>query len=1469
MVTAASANSLTVTVPTGAQYKPISVTANGLTAYSVMSFAVTFPDGGELSPYAFEAKTDLPVGETPDDVATGDLDGDGKADMVVANGGYPYSISIYRNTSTGSAISFAAKIDYPTAIDPSGIAISDIDGDGKLDLVVPNESSFTVSVFRNIGTGGNIAFDYRIDLPASTPTGIAVGDLNKDGKPDLAAINLVSNTVSIFRNTSVPGSVSFAANVDYPTGQYPTGISIGDLDGDTWPEIVVANSNSNFLSIFKNNRSGGAISLTSISNLISGVTANKVIVADIDGDNKLDVSVTNGGISVYRNISNGSMAFSPKVDFQTADYGSEWAVADLDGDGKPDLALPDGIGSIAVLKNTSSTGAISFQNKVSFLTGGSPAALSVADFDGDSKPDLAIPNHGDNTVSVLKNRVGGPDIISYSPASAPAGTTVTITGARFTGITDVSFGGVPAQSFTVVSPTTIQAVVGTGASGEVTVTNSKGTGRGQGFIFLYPTYTPPVITSFTPASGPVGTTVTITGNNFLPSPAQNTVYFGATKATVLSASATSLTVQVPAGATYEPITVTTNQVTAYSTIPFVVTFQEAPAFTMGSFDAPQIIDDRLNSKLVHTIADADFDGDGKTDLIYGVKDFFVARNVSTSNSIAFAAAQKIDIGYLSYYLVEPADMDGDGKVDVVKVDGATFSVLKNTSSPGNISFVSAASYRDAEAMQRFTIKDLDLDGKPDLVMLVENADRLAIFRNTTNGPTIQFAPKVNLTTANGPVHISCGDLDGDGKPEVVITNKNENSISIFPNNSVSGTINLGTPVTYKTYANPIATSLADLDGDGKLDLAVLINGGAVQIFKNTGTAGSISLTQGSLYYTINFPIQLRAADLNGDGKVDLIAFSDDWGGFSVLKNLSNATAISFGLDVRYSGNNLYGEQEVADLNGDGKPDMVVGVNSGDIGVLKNKVGTARTVPAGANPVKGEIKDRMTVDQTVQTYNGNPYVQRHYDVEPVNDPATSTATVTLYFTQQDFDNFNAFPNHGPDLPVRYDDASGKANLRVYQYHGFSATGLPGSYSGVGTEIDPDDMNVSWSPEAGCWVVAFNVTGFSGFFVSNASFNSIVPPVITAGGATGFCQGGNVVLTSSATNNNQWYKDGVLINGANATTFQATASGNYSVNTTVNGIPSLASNNITVTAGQPPASPVITFNGTFFSSSSTTGNQWYREGVAIPGAVYQLYQPLNAANYSVAVTSFGCQGPASANYYYIAAPVITTDPGNVFCQGSTKKILTSSALANNQWYRNGVQITGATARTYEVTQSGNYTATVSDGKGTSVASNTITITIIPGPPKPTITVSGAYLVSSALAGNEWYLNGNAIQGAYSKTYKPVISGNYSVFARDPNTFCITESDKVYFSITGIVNIDNTHYIKLSPNPVERNMLLNYNLAGSFSVNLQIVDLNGHICNTYNNLSDGSEVNLAGLSKGMYFARITEPISKRNYVIKVVKL
>ena len=186
---------------------------------------------------------------------------------------------------------------------------------------------------------------------------------------------------------------------------------------------------------------------------------------------------------------------------------------------------------------------------------------------------------------------------------------------------------------------------------------------------------PPTITSFSPTVGPVGTTVSITGANFRSTPAENIVYFGAVKAPVISASSTALTVTAPAGATYEPITVTTNGLTGYAAKPFVQTFpNDCVGFYDNSF-APKMeypTGAATNNYPVNGIAIGDLDGDGKPDLAVANSTsgaITVLRNAGENGSVAFA--EKIAFPTNSTHGYSPearnyvnsvaiADVDGDG-----------------------------------------------------------------------------------------------------------------------------------------------------------------------------------------------------------------------------------------------------------------------------------------------------------------------------------------------------------------------------------------------------------------------------------------------------------------------------------------------------------------------------------------------------------------------------------------------------------------------------------------------------------------------------------------------------------------------------------------------------------------------------------------------------------------------------------------
>jgi hypothetical protein len=145
-------------------------------------------------------------------------------------------------------------VDFQAGVNPRAIAAGDLDGDGKPDLAVANRDNGNITVFRNNSSPGIISLAPKIDYAADvTPCDIAIGDLDGDGKPDLAAANLYTGTISVYKNMSTPGSVSFSTKIDYGTTlNGPAGIAIGDLDGDGKPDLTSVNSSSTVVSVLKN-----------------------------------------------------------------------------------------------------------------------------------------------------------------------------------------------------------------------------------------------------------------------------------------------------------------------------------------------------------------------------------------------------------------------------------------------------------------------------------------------------------------------------------------------------------------------------------------------------------------------------------------------------------------------------------------------------------------------------------------------------------------------------------------------------------------------------------------------------------------------------------------------------------------------------------------------------------------------------------------------------------------------------------------------------------------------------------------------------------------------------------------------------------------------------------------------------------------------------------------------------------------
>lgn len=484
-VTAASATSLSVVVPDGSVYRPISVLnlTTGLTAYSALNFIVTYrsissvidtnfiPAGG-FSRNDFAPLVELTGVVGNNYTAVGDLDADGKPDLVTANGPLG-GITIHKNKTSLLGVfttaSFETGFSLPTGTGtaPLYIAIKDLDGDGKLDIVTANfNSSITtnISIFRNKSVAGVLdlnSFETRVDFNSypiccAQSQYIDINDLNGDGKPEIAVANRQTADVAVFENRSTPGIInnsSFASSIPYNGDTHPSGIRLKDLDGDQKPDYISLVDGRIHILQNKNIIAGPGNTFSSAGANGKYITINipsfaniGIEVEDLDGDGKNDIIIngrSGNALYIFRNIhTSGDItlgSFAPRIDINYHDlYAvamSPPSISDVDGDGKPDIII-SGLthDSVYVYKNNSSPGSLSaldFSTKLGFYTGRGSQIPTVADLNGDSKPDIVLPTNIFGKIGLIQNTIRVPAI-----TVADSSTNVSTTSALLHATTD-------------------------------------------------------------------------------------------------------------------------------------------------------------------------------------------------------------------------------------------------------------------------------------------------------------------------------------------------------------------------------------------------------------------------------------------------------------------------------------------------------------------------------------------------------------------------------------------------------------------------------------------------------------------------------------------------------------------------------------------------------------------------------------------------------------------------------------------------------------------------------------------------------------------------------------------------------------------------------------------------------------------------------------------------------------------------
>ncbi len=272
------------------------------------------------------------------------------------------------------------------------------------------------------------------------------------------------------------------------------------------------------------------------------------------------------------------------------------------------------------------------------------------------------------------------------------------------------------------------------------------------FLFIAPAAKAqsPTVTSVSPTSAAAGATLTISGTNFNPVAGNNAVYFGGIKATVTAATATTLNVTVPNSAPYARISVTNtvSHRTAVSPEYFSAVFTPART-TLNSIDftaAPAQATSSVNA-INLSMEVADLDQDGKPEMIVYTRGSGVARvavlsNTSTAGSISTGTRHEYTLPDLAGALTI-ADMDGDGRLDIVVVQGANPSsivVYRNTGDLANpeVNTVPTGTINST----RIKIGDLNADGKPDVLLANTNAVTVSVFENSSSGPSSRGAVSI-------------------------------------------------------------------------------------------------------------------------------------------------------------------------------------------------------------------------------------------------------------------------------------------------------------------------------------------------------------------------------------------------------------------------------------------------------------------------------------------------------------------------------------------------------------------------------------------------------------------------------------------------------------------------------------------------------------------------------------------------------
>ncbi len=692
------------------------------------------------------------------------------------------------NFSGGLEIEFSAGCDvsggifagsrFEAGVAPDFMVSGDLNGDGLVDLVATNPTDAELSVL--FGAGDARFLDPVAISVGQTPTGLALGDMDGDGDLDVVCSNLDSNTVSVILNQ---GGGVFAGHVTADAGAGPAGLNLGDVDGDGDLDVVVANSawTVDTVSVLSNDGAGG---LGPRITLASQRTPRAVQLVDLDADGDQDLVVANGDSSTLATFLNDGTGSFGAARYDTATFEPRHLVTeDFDGDGHVDVVVANSDGPECAIQLGAGDG--TYRSRISISAGASLAHLAAADLNGDGHLDLV----GASATSLgLTQLLGLGDGTFSAPTLIAIGrTSGSVVAANFDAEPDVEL----AASLILAND-----IVVMGRDDQV----------GYQMMDSYQVGLRPAALALVDVSGD-GVVDFLVANQGAPS--------------------LSLGIGRPDG-TFEP-----SQVLGIAGIP------------------------------VDLVA-GDFDGDG--DLDVAASNLF-DESVSLLFNLGggtFAPHQEFSVERFPRQLAA-GDVDGDGDLDLITTHSG-FGVVNGTNvwlNDGSGTFTLGSSYQEPTAVGGLELEDLDQDGDLDIIQVFSQSLSTG-FRVLPNDGQGNFGSPVTVPSNAGSNDLLCMDLDGDGDKDIVLVGSS--ALEVFENlGGLSFGTALPTPAEGEALTNVAA---GDLDLDGQLDLVTVdfVTGAASVLLGN----GDLTWGLATRYALSLSPRTLALADLNGDGRLDLL-----------------------------------------------------------------------------------------------------------------------------------------------------------------------------------------------------------------------------------------------------------------------------------------------------------------------------------------------------------------------------------------------------------------------------------------------------------------------------------------------------------------------------------------------------------------------------------------------------------------------